>query len=254
MNVSILNVTDNEVEPLRELQRQETPLAALLSSGEHQGYFQTYLITLGGAHAAYGTVGHDDRWHRAPTVFELYIRPEFRAFGETIFADFTASTNASAFEFQTSDAGLSAILSSWCGEAVVDKIIFSDSLTTFLPGYGTIIHQFWPSDVAKVFQHHSQPVGDWVLEFDGKIAGTGGMKHRYQPPYVDLFAEINPRYRQRGLGSYLIQELKRLCYDLGLKPCARCSPDDLPAIRTIERAGFTPCAHVLSGQLLAQIA
>ncbi len=61
--------------------------------------------------------------------------------------------------------------------------------------------------------------------------------------------EVSEPYRRRGLGCFLVQELKRICYELGSIPCARCNPDNIASRRTLQKAGFVPCAHILRGIL-----
>jgi GNAT superfamily N-acetyltransferase len=140
-------------------------------------------------------------------------------------------------------------VSAWYPNPKSESIIFQDKQATTLPGYGTIIHRFLPTDVKKVFPHHDQPVGDWVLEFDNGIAATGGMSNRCNEPYKEIYVEVAAAYRRRGLGSYLIQELKRLCYDNGHIPCARCDAANEASLKTIQKAGFVACAHILTGSL-----
>jgi GNAT superfamily N-acetyltransferase len=59
--------------------------------------------------------------------------------------------------------------------------------------------------------------------------------------------ESNENYRQCGLGQYLVQELKRECYEMGAVPAARCDPKNVASFRTLQRAGFVPFAHILVG-------
>jgi predicted GNAT family acetyltransferase len=61
--------------------------------------------------------------------------------------------------------------------------------------------------------------------------------------------EVAEPYRRRGLGSFLVQELKRICYESGSVPCARCNPDNVASRKTLQVAGFVPCAHILTGVL-----
>ena len=65
--------------------------------------------------------------------------------------------------------------------------------------------------------------------------------------YADVYMEIDEPYRQRGFGAYLVQELKRECYAMGAVPGCRCSPANTASRRTLQRAGFTPFAHILIG-------
>ena len=63
--------------------------------------------------------------------------------------------------------------------------------------------------------------------------------------------EIGEPFRRRGLGSYLVQELKRACYEFGAIPCARCNPSNLASRQTLLKAGFAPVAHILNAHVAA---
>lgn len=63
--------------------------------------------------------------------------------------------------------------------------------------------------------------------------------------------DVTESFRRRGLGAYLLQELKRECYALGAIPCARCNPTNIASRRTLQRAGFVPFAHILTGPIAA---
>jgi GNAT superfamily N-acetyltransferase len=78
-------------------------------------------------------------------------------------------------------------------------------------------------------------------------AGDRGILFHYNQPYGDIYMEITEPFRQRGLGSYLVQELKRECRELGAVPSARCNPTNVASRRTLQRAGFVPVAHILTG-------
>ena len=88
-----------------------------------------------------------------------------------------------------------------------------------------------------------------VLEIDGAVAAKGGILFHYNRPYGDIYREVAEPSRQRGLGSYLVQELKRVCYEKGSVPCARCNPENIASRKTLQKAGFAPCGHLLTGTL-----
>jgi GNAT superfamily N-acetyltransferase len=60
---------------------------------------------------------------------------------------------------------------------------------------------------------------------------------------------VEPELRRRGLGRYLVQELKAQCYREGGLPCARCDPSNVASIRTLQAAGFVPCANLVTARL-----
>lgn len=69
------------------------------------------------------------------------------------------------------------------------------------------------------------------------------------PPYGDIYMEVAASFQRRGLGSYLIQELKRLCYESGHVPGARCHQENDASRLTLQRAGMLPCARILRGRI-----
>ena len=48
---------------------------------------------------------------------------------------------------------------------------------------------------------------------------------------------------------YLVQELKRLAYDIGAVPAARRNRDNRPSRRTLQKAGFVAYAQILNGAI-----
>ncbi len=65
--------------------------------------------------------------------------------------------------------------------------------------------------------------------------------------------EVAEEARRQGVGSSLVQELKRVCYEAGKIPAARCDPANIASRRTLEKAGFLPCARVLVGTVAAAV-
>ena len=105
------------------------------------------------------------------------------------------------------------------------------------------------ADKERIFEHKVEPVGEWLLEVDGGIVATGGIATHYNPPYGDLFMEVDEPHRRRGYGSYLIQELKRVAYEMGKVPAARCNVANAASRATLQKAGLLPCARLLGGVL-----
>jgi predicted GNAT family acetyltransferase len=61
--------------------------------------------------------------------------------------------------------------------------------------------------------------------------------------------KVAEEHRQKGFGTYIVQELKRICYEGGSIPCARCNPKNIASRKTLQKAGFVPCAHILTAKL-----
>ena len=61
--------------------------------------------------------------------------------------------------------------------------------------------------------------------------------------------DVVEAFRRRGLGSFMVQELKRVCYEGGSIPAARCNPANLASRSTLQKAGFVPCGVLLHGTI-----
>ena len=57
-----------------------------------------------------------------------------------------------------------------------------------------------------------------VIEVEGQVAATGGILFHYNRPFGDIYMEVAEPFRRRGFGSFLVQELKRVCYGGGHVP------------------------------------
>ena len=107
-------------------------------------------------------------------------------------------------------------------------------------------------------QHWRSPIRRWtdrrwrgVVEIHGAVGATGGILFHYNRPYGDIYMDVAEPFRRRGLGSFLVQELKRVCYEGGHVPAARCNTGNIASQRTLQKAGFVPCGHILKGFLKA---
>jgi GNAT superfamily N-acetyltransferase len=88
-----------------------------------------------------------------------------------------------------------------------------------------------------------------LIEVDGQVAATGGLLFHYNPPYGDIHMEVAEPFRRRGYGSYLVQELKRRCYEMGKVPAARCPVSNVASRATLQKAGLLPSARILTGAI-----
>jgi GNAT superfamily N-acetyltransferase len=246
MQLSATAVPVHDILTWRDLYRQEMQCQLVHDSlHSREGWTQSYLLKAGNTGVGYGAIAVAGPWKETRTVFEFHVAPEYRSRVFDLFAAFLAAARATAFEVQTNDVLLTAMLHAWCRMATSEKIVFHDKLPTALPANGAIFRRTTPDDTVRIFPHYDEPVGDWLLEVDGTIAATGGALFHYNPPYGDIYMETAAQFRRRGLGSYLVQELKRVCYEGKSFPCARCSPTNIASIKAIQKAGFVPCAHIL---------
>jgi len=216
------------------------------------GWSLSYLLELDGCAVGFGLVAIGGPWKEKPTILDFYVLPEARSRAFDLFEAFVAASGARFFEAQTNDILLTVMAHTFGREIESEKIVFHDKITTTHPANGAILRQMTSSDEVRSCIEQRQGGGEWLLEADGIAVGKGGILFHYNRPYGDIYMEVTETFRRRGLGAYLVQELKQRCYELGAIPCARCSPTNIPSRRTLQRAGFVPFAHILRGSIAAR--
>ena len=104
-------------------------------------------------------------------------------------------------------------------------------------------------DDEVVFEHTHEPLGDYVVERDGEVVGSGGFLTHYNEPFADLYMEVAPAHRRRGVGTFLIQDLIARCDAAGHVPAARCALANAGSRATLVKAGLSICGFMLAGDV-----
>ena len=102
-------------------------------------------------------------------------------------------------------------------------------------------------DAAEIAARRLDGGAKWLLQLDGDIAGTGGILYHYNRPYGDVFMEIAEPFAAGAWGAFLVQELKGICYEGGSVPAARCNVNNAASRSTLQKAGFSPCGNIVTG-------
>lgn len=250
MHFTAIMVEADVVLPFRARQREEIH-GQIVHDSIHRrpGWTRTYRLDLDGVAAGFGSVAIGGPWTGKPTFFEFYVVRGHRSAAFELFEAFRAASAPQFLEVQTNDALPTVMALTFGRDFGVEKIVFRDGLTTALPANGAVVRAVTPAAEVRESMERRQGGGEWVVDLNGAEVARGGILFHYNRPYADLHMEVAEPHRRRGLGSYLIQELKRLCCELGAIPCARCSPENVASRRTLQRAGFVPCANMLTGTL-----
>jgi GNAT superfamily N-acetyltransferase len=155
-------------------------------------------------------------------------------------------------EIQSSDALLTVMLHTYARDIRSEKIVFHDRIATALAPHGAVVHRVTSDHDTWRAITDRQGGTECLLQLDGETVATGGLMFHYNVPYTDIYMEVADPFRRRGFGSYLVQELKRLAYELGSVPCARCNPSNIASRKTLQKAGLVPYAHILNGSIRAE--
>ena len=83
-------------------------------------------------------------------------------------------------------------------------ILFEDGTKTSLTPDKVIFRKINDDDM--IFEHRSEPPGNFVLELNKEIVATGGSLLHYNFPFADLYMEVKEEYRRKGFGSFIISK------------------------------------------------
>lgn len=214
-----------------------------------EGWTLEYLLEAKGECIGYGSVAVVGPWKDKPTFYEFFVLAPQRLHACRCFESFLVVACPKFFEVQTNDTLSTVMALTYGRKFATEKIVFQDNGPTNHPGNGAVLRPLTSDAEIQKAMNQRQGGGEWLLEIDGTVAGRGGILFHYNQPYGDIYMEVNESFRQRGLGSYLVQEIKRIAHEYGAIPCARCNPDNAASRRTLQRAGFVPFAHILNGTI-----
>ena len=237
-----------EIALLRDAYRREMQSQIVHDSiHDRPGWTEEYVFAYGDRPIGYGSVAVSGPWRDRPTVYEMYLEPECRPRAFELFDAFLGASKAQAFEVQTDDTLSTMMCLAHARDIGTERIVFRDGATTAHSANGAALRCVTPAEEILQAIAERQGGGEWVLEIDGTTVARGGLLFHYNRPYADVYMDVDESYRRRGIGTYLVQELKRLCYELGARPAARCNTTNEASRRTLQRAGMVPFAHILFG-------
>ena len=214
---------------------------------ERPGWTNEYSLQANGVTAGYGSIAVSGPWKDKPTAYEFFLVPQWRSRSFDLFEALLAASGAVGIEVQSNDPLITVMLQTYAENIESEAILYHDKLTTSHSPAGVVFRRAADEDVARFLPH--QEGADFLAEVDGQIAGTGGVLFHYNRPYGDIYMEVAEPFRRRGIGSYLVQELKRVCYEGGNVPAARCNQKNIASRKTLQKGGFVPCGQILTGSV-----
>lgn len=232
--------------PLRRLFLQETNFQIRYNACHERGWTDSYLLTIDAVKVGYGAIKGQEIADR-DTIFEFYVTPSFRKYSSLLFAKLIAASGARFIECQSNDVLLTSMLYEFAQNINSDVVLFEDDAVTEHAIPGVVFRHRKEDDT--IFEHQVEPVGDYVLELAGEIVATGGFMLHYNEPFADLYMEVKEIFRRKGLGSFILQELKKACYLSGRVPAARCNIQNKASKATLLKAGMNVSGFMLKGDI-----
>jgi len=173
--------------------------------------------------------------------------PQYRSRMFDLFRALVTASGAATVETQSNDTLLTVMLHTFAQKVTSESILFHDKQTTSHLPADALFRRASPEDAAQIHQQQLDSEAKWLVAVAGTVAAAGDILFHYNRPYGDIYMKVAEPFRRRGLGSFLVQELKRVCYEGGSVPAARCNPKNSASWKTLQNAGFVPCGHILNG-------
>jgi GNAT superfamily N-acetyltransferase len=247
MSITVESTDFHNIEPLRALYRQEANCQIIHDSILGRGMADPYLIQLNGRVAGYGGV-----WNKYDPgqLMEFYTLPAVRAHALPMIKELIAASHATRMEAQTNMPLMTTMLFDVARDIRPENVLFADAATTHLTCTNSTFRLAVPEDAERIRPEDREALGQFVLEAEGNIVATGGYLCHYNPPYGDIYMHVFEPHRKKGYGSYIVQELKRVCLEAGKRPAARCNSANYISRQTLQKAGFLPCGRLLTGEII----
>ena len=121
--------------------------------------------------------------------------PEEAMTRDVLFETFVETSAAPHMEIQSSDLLLAAMLHTYARDVSSEAIVFRDGLTTALPANGAVLEQVTSDKEIRCSINERAGGGQWLLKVEGQQAGNGGILFHYNPPYGDIYMEIDEPFR-----------------------------------------------------------
>jgi GNAT superfamily N-acetyltransferase len=240
----------NQISSLREEYREEMRCQIIHDSiHERLGWSVEYVLEMDGAAVGYGSVAIGGPWTTAHSLYEFYVKRGSRQHIFDLFAALRAKCKVGRIETQTNDPFLSVMLHTFAENVHAESILFEDQFETRFQPEDAGFRPREEGDVELLKAFELDDTAGWVVTLNGSIAGAGGILYHYNRPYGDIYMKIAKPLQGKGLGAYLVQELKIACRTGGSIPAARCNIANLASRRTLQKAGFVPCGNLVAGDL-----
>jgi len=233
--------------PFRRKYLKENKFQIRYNACHERNWTDSYALFVDGKFAGYGSVkGLEDIKNRN-AIFEFYILESLRGSSKELFRELILESKAKYLEAQTNDLLATEMLHSF-GENIEKKVqLFCGSKPTNLETDEIKFRKRIPKE--NVFGKKEEDIGQYVLDLNGETVADGGYMTHYNAPYADLFMDVATGHRNKGYGSYLVQELKRQCIKDRFVPSARCLLSNEASAATLKKAGMIPVGFMLKAKV-----
>ena len=247
MKITVNKAELKEIQAFRTLFLQEMNCQIRYHACHERGWSDSYWLAIDDQKVGYGAIKGKEQHTDRDTVFEFYIALPFRKWANMVFSTLLAHSGATFIECQSNDFLLTAMLYEFTENINADTVLFRDKVATGYIKNEVVFRRRKEEDT--VFEHQVEPVGAYILAVKGEIIATAGFLLHYNVPFADLYMEVREDWRKKGMGTYILQEVKKECYLNGRVPAARCSISNQASKATLVKAGMEVAGYMLMGKV-----
>jgi GNAT superfamily N-acetyltransferase len=251
MKIDVQPTTLERIKAARDIYRHEMNCQIIHDSiHARPGWTQEYSLHVQDVAVGYGSIAVAGPWKDAPALYEFFVLPDHRTSVFDLFDALVEASGAKLVETQSNDRLLTVMLHSRGSNITCELILFQDEVTTHLSPAGVLFRATRSVDDLALSESGLDRGAQWAAIVGEKIAGVGCLLSHYNRPYHDIWMQVAEPCRNRGIGSFIVQELKRVCYGCGSVPAARCNISNHASRKSLQKAGFVPCGNLLKGVVL----
>jgi len=244
MEISITKTGEEEIKSFRILFLEEFNNQFIYDKCHYYNWCDNYLFLIDKKAVGYGCIWGLNERNERNAVFEFYLLPTHQKWAPLFFEQLIAVPGVTKIECQSNDRLLSELVYRYGQNINAEAILFEEYFQTSLSVPGIIFRKRIDSDF-KI----NEGDGPYILENNGVLVAHGGLMLNYNLPYADIYMHVLEAHRQKGYGSLLVQELKKLAYETERVPAARCNIKNNISKATIEKAGMRVCGFILVGDV-----
>ncbi|AUS08786.1 hypothetical protein C1X05_07970 [Laceyella sacchari] len=200
-------------------------------------------------------------------LLQFYIMPPYQSHYRTIFVQLIEQIGISSAFASTIEPLYLSLCLDFHNKVHVKSYLFTDLHAVQLPPFALqpVIFRLASHDelthLERFYKEYIEGDGSWIHDFlqerisqmqlyalyhDDTLLGTGEcIESKTQPPYADIGIVVNKQFRNRGIGTYILNRLKHQCYKSSLKPICSCTAENIASRKAIEKAGFVSYHRIL---------
>jgi RimJ/RimL family protein N-acetyltransferase len=236
----------SEIQAQREIYMHELPYSQELNTEENVWECQHFKIHYDSTWIGYACISSNK------TLWQFYLMKSAGIHAQEIFRTLIDQGYIKAAECISFDHLLMSLCMDFHQTACCSAYVFRDDSDANYP-FSSIGHIHLRQAKKEDFDILSEISGDFfynledhiqkkeVVMFysDDELLGAGTCKKIFSSlNYYDIGMVVADKHRNKGIGTLIVTQMKKYCYDHDLIPVCGCWYPNLASKRTLEKAGF----------------